>query len=243
MKTRALFLVLATLLIFSPALMAQEEQGEGPALLGRVIDSDTGTPLLGAFVHLQGEAWGVITDDDGRFRLPRLPNGLLSVMVEQLGYVELVQTVQFEDGGASLFFALTPDPILLEGIEVVMDRFERRRRAYAHASQLLDREELVNSSAFDLLDLIQSRSLLNPIACPASEIEWTCAMVRGQIRPLSVYVDEFPFWGGFDFLSMVQPHELHMVEIYYSRGQVRVYTEAYMERIGRRPIAVMPLSW
>ena len=243
MKLRALFLVLATLLFAAPGLIAQEKQGEEPALLGRVIDADTGTPLLGAFVHLQGEAWGVITDDDGWFRLPRLPNGLLSVMVEQLGYVELVQTVRFEEGGAALHFALTPDPILLEGIEVVMDRFERRRRAYAHASQLLDRETLVNSSAFDLVDLIQSRSFLNPIPCPASEIESTCAMVRGRIRPLSVYVDEFPFWGGFDFLSMVQPHELHMVEIYYSRGQVRVYTEGYMERIGRRPIAVMPLSW
>lgn len=49
MKTRALFLVLATLLIFSPALMAQEEQGEGPALLGR--GSSTPTPELPSWGH------------------------------------------------------------------------------------------------------------------------------------------------------------------------------------------------
>jgi len=243
MKLRVLGLVLAALLVGAPGLLAQDPQVEEPALVGRVLDSDTGTPLLGAFVHLQGEDWGVITDHEGRFRLPRVPSGFLSVMVEQLGYVGLVQTIQFPGDGDPVLFALTPDPILLEGIEVVMDRFERRRKAYAHPTQLLAREDLATASAFDLVDLIASRSFLNPFPCPASEIEQTCAVVRGRVRPVSVYLDEIPFWGGFDYLSMVQPHELHMVEIYYSRGQVRVYTEGYMERVGKRPVAVMPLNW
>jgi hypothetical protein len=124
-----------------------------------------------------------------------------------------------------------------------MDRFESRRRAYAHSLQLLDREALVTSTAYDLVDLIESRSFLHPYPCPPTEMEQTCAVIRGRVRRVAVYVDEIRFWGGLDYLTMVQPQELHMVEIFSSRGQVRVYTEGYMERVGNRPVAVMPLHW
>jgi hypothetical protein len=225
------------------AVEAQEREETAPALTGRVIDSDAGTPLVGAFVHLVDADWGVLTDDDGQFRLPNLSRGVLSVAVEQLGYIDLIQTLQLADDAEPVLFLLTPDPILLEGIQVVTDRFERRRRAYGFSSMVLDRSTLSTSSAFDLLDLIQSRTFLNPSPCPASYMEQTCALIRGRVRPVSVYVDEFPFWGGMDFLEMIQPHELHRVEVYYSQGHVRVYTEAFMERVGKKPIAAMPLSW
>jgi hypothetical protein len=243
MKTRQLFIILSILSLGIPALSAQEREEEGAALKGRVLDSETGTPLIGAFVHLVEADWGVLTDDEGLFRLPDLSHGLHSFAVEQLGYVDLIQTLELERDTGMVLFQLTPDPILLEGIQVVTDRFERRRRAHAFSSTLLDRNTLLASSAFDLVDLIQSRTFLNPFPCPATEIERTCAIVRGRVRTVSVYLDEIPFWGGLDFLSMVQPHELHRVEVFYSRGQVRVYTEAFMERVGRRPIAAIPLHW
>ena len=224
-------------------LEAQEKEETTPALSGRVLDSDAGTPLVGAFVHLADADWGVLTDEDGRFRLPNLSRGVLSIAVEQLGYVDLIQTLQLAEDTEPVLFLLTPDPILLEGIKVVTDRFERRRRAYAFSSIVLERDALLTSSAFDLLDLIKTRTFLNPWPCPASYMEQTCALIRGRVRPVSVYVDEFPFWGGMDFLEMIQPHELHRVEVYYSRGHVRVYTEAFMERVGKKPIAARPLSW
>lgn len=247
MVARMMVVVFVLVAFTGQGLRAQERAARGtqeePVLVGRVIDAGTGTPLLGAFVHFHGEEWGVLTDTDGRFRLPGIPEGALTLGVEHLGYVDLVEEVSVPRGGESVVLALMPDPILLEGIQVVMDRFERRRRAHAFSVQVLDRAELVESSAFDLVDLIQSRSFLNPTHCPFGMVETLCAVVRGRIRPVSVYVDEMPMIGGLDFLTMVEPHELHMVEVYYSRGHVRIYTEGFMERLSRRPMALLPIGW
>ena len=243
MKTRLfLLLLLLTGLVGAQGLPAQERRDEDLALVGRVLDAATGTPLVGAFVHLEGEDWGVLTDENGRFSLTRITRGLLSVAVEQLGYVDLVQTTELREGAEPLLLVLEPDPLLLEGILVVTDRFERRRRALAIPSQAYDREDLLGSSAFDVLEFVASRSLLRPVRCGSLSVDGICAYVRGSIRPISVYLDEAPLIGGLDYLQMIQPHELHRVEVYRSGAHIRVYTEAFMERAGRirfTPLAVL----
>lgn len=243
MRTRVLFLLLLWMgLVGAPDIRAQERRNEDLALVGRVLDAATGTPLNGAFVHLEGEDWGVLTDENGRFNLTEVPRGLLSVAVEQLGYVDLIQTTRFGEGSEPLVLALEPDPLLLEGIEVVTDRFERRRRALAIPSQAYDREDLLGSGAFDVLEFVASRSLLRPVRCGSLSVDGICAYVRGSIRPISVYVDEAPLIGGLDYLQMIPPHELHRVEVYRSGAHIRVYTESFMERAGRirfTPLAVL----
>jgi len=244
MRTRLFFLLLLwTGLVAAHGIRAQERQNQGIALVGRVLDAATGTPLSGAFVHLEGEDWGVLTDEDGRFSLPRVPRGLLSVAVEQLGYVDLVRTTEFREGAEPLVLALEPDPLLLEGIEVVTDRFERRRRALAIPSQAYDREDLLASADFDVLEFVASRSLLRPVRCGSLSVDGICAYVRGSIRPISVYVDEAPLIGGLDYLQMIQPHELHRVEVYRSGTHIRVYTEAFMERAGRIRFTPLAVLW
>lgn len=244
MKKRMAWVLVGALLAATSVVGAQEMEEKELALVGKVVDGTTGRPLLGAFVHLEGEDWGVVSDPDGLFRLPGVSaSGTLSIGVEQLGYVDLLETLAFPEEGEMAILALTPDPILLEGLQVVLDRFERRRRAHAFSTQVLDREDLVTTPHVDLVDLIQSRSFLNPAHCPPGYVESLCAVVRGRVRPVSVYVDEMPMLGGLDFLSMVQPQELHLVEVYYSQGHVRVYTEGFMERTGRRPMALMPIGW
>jgi len=233
MKSRVLFLLLLCLASGVKAVQAQEREGEKNVLVGRVIDAATGTPLVGAFVHLDGEDWGVLTDDEGGFRLPGVPDGLLSLMVEQLGYVKSVQRARVIEGGGPVLLALEPDPVLLEGIQVVTDRFERRRKALAVPSQAFDREELVTSPAFNVLDFVTARTLLRPVPCGTLSFDGICAYVRGSLRPVSVYVDEAPLLGGLDYLEMIDPRELQRVEVYRSGAHIRVYTQAFMERAGR----------
>jgi len=243
MKSRCLYLLLPILLFFSPGLGAQDRDVGEPALVGRVIDATTGTPIVGAFVHLDQEKWGVLTGEGGHFRLTGVPAGVITVVVEQLGYVELAKADLVPRESTPVVLALEPDPVLLEGIQVVTDRFERRRKALAVPSQAFDREELITSPFFNVLDFVSSRTLLRPFRCGGISIDGICAYVRGRVRPVTVYVDEAPFLGGLEFLDMMEPHELHRVEVYRSGAHIRVYTEAFMERAARIRLTPLGVLW
>ncbi len=245
MNTKVLVVVLFALLWAGAGAGAQQAEKEEPVLRGRVVDLETGNPLLGAWVHLQGEDWGVLTEADGSFELPRVRPGTLRLSAEQLGYEELVQTVAFPQEKEGVVLALVPDPIVLEGIQVMTDRFERRVEAQPTFSQVLRRDRLVNSSAFDLLALLASTTFLNPVRCysrATSAVENTCAVIRGRIRRVRVYLDEMPVVGGLDFVSLFSPHELHRVEVYHSLGQVRLYTEGFMRWASHNRLALTPIG-
>jgi hypothetical protein len=67
-------------------------QGPGPAtasLSGRVLDGDSQAPIVGARVTISGEhvRQEGITDGDGRFHFPGLPNGRYRVTAEQQGFI------------------------------------------------------------------------------------------------------------------------------------------------------------
>jgi len=243
MRIRLSFLLIPLLLLGARDLRGQVEDPQPKRLVGHVIDAATGTPLVGAFVHRTGEDQGVLTDDEGRFLLPEIPAGLVSLSVEQLGYMPLTQRSLLQENAGPVVLALEPDPILLEGIQLVTDRFERRRRALAVASRAFDREDLVTSPAFNVLDFVTSRTLLRPFRCGRLSVDGICAYVRGRIRPVTVYVDEAPFLGGLAFLEMMEPHELQRVEVYRGGAHIRVYTQAFMERAGRIRLTPLGVLW
>ncbi len=237
------WLLLPTLLLFSmQGLGAQEREVEKRVLTGRVIDATTGAPLVGAFVHLDGENRGVLTDAEGRFGLPGVFNGMNTVGVEQLGYVDYVETLALPEEAGPVLFALEPDPILLEGIQIVTDRFERRRMALAIPSQAFEREDLIDASSFNVLDFVRTRSFLWTVRCNPSFMDSTCAYYRGRLQPVSVYLDEMPFIGGIDLLTTMHPQELHRIEVYRGGTHIRLYTEQFMKRAGRTrltPLAIL----
>jgi hypothetical protein len=241
MRMRVSILLALVLAVGVGGVRAQEQ--EENVLAGRVIDATTGTPLVGAFVHLEGEDWGVLTGEEGTFRLPGVREGVLPVVVEQLGYGKEVHTARFGADSPPVLLALDPDPVLLEGIQVVTDRFERRRKALAVPSLAFDREDLVTSPAFNLLDFVAARTLLRPVRCGSLSFDGICAHVRGSLRPVSVYVDEAPVLGGLDYLEMMDPHEVQRVEVYRSGAHIRIYTQAFMERAGKIRLTPVAVLW
>jgi hypothetical protein len=226
----------------APGLGAQE-RALSVSLVGRVVDGANGTPLLGAFVSQHNSDRGTLTDEEGSFILPGVFPGVRSIAVEQLGYTTLVLTLVVGEDNDPLEVSMSPNPVLLEGIKVVMDRFESRRRATAVSSRVFDREDLVNAPAFDAVDFIESRTFLNTYPCPPGHFYSECALVRGRVRPVTVYVDEMPFWDGLSYLRTFQPFELHRVEVYGGGRHIRVYTAAFMERAGRIRLQPIPIFW
>jgi TonB-dependent receptor len=86
------------------ALHAQDGYGR---VAGRVVQAETGEGLTGAQVVVSGTSIGVVTDDNGRYLLPRVPAGSRTLEATYLGRSTGTETVNVSPGQiASADFSL-----------------------------------------------------------------------------------------------------------------------------------------
>ncbi len=238
----ALSLACLAFLALAPRLAAQQRGGEPPFLAGVVVDAGSGAPISGALVALAARNRGVLTDAEGRFTLRDLKPGSQALTVAQLGYDSLRTEVKVEGGPATVVLRLRPNPVVLEGIQVVSDRLRSRRNSIASSVWAFDRRALQTSGARDALDFVRSRTSLTPTPCLDRMSMASCAYVRGRPTPVAVYIDDVPVFGGLEFLDSYRPEELYLVEVFSGGRQVRVYTNWFVEwsaKTGRRPAPVL----
>jgi hypothetical protein len=81
--------LLLLLLIMQTCLFA----GVTGKLVGKVIDKNTGEPLIGANIIIQGTSLGSVADQEGHFIIINIPPGVYNVKVSFIGY----ETVLFEN--------------------------------------------------------------------------------------------------------------------------------------------------
>jgi Carboxypeptidase regulatory-like domain len=235
-------LAMIAIAILTQDAMGQEAPSARFDLQGVVVDDATGTPLVGAFVSLTGSEWGSLTDERGRFSIPDLSPGAVSLTSEQLGYESLVWSGDVAADDAALVLSMKPEPILLEGLRVVTDRFRSRRNRTAVSVYAYDREDLATSPRTTLLDFVAYKVGSSRARCSGLTAGDICFRLRGRTVAPVVYVDEVPVLAGLDYLDTLAPQELQMVEIYASGRQIRAYTTGFMERAAKtrlQPIALL----
>ena len=209
-------------------------------LTGRAVDAETGEPLVGAFVGLAGSDWGSITEGSGRFLIPDMDPGPLALTVEQLGYETLMWTGNVSAEAGELVLSVSPQPVMLEGLKIVTDRFRARRRAASTSVWAYEREDLVTSPHVSALDFLSFRHGLSGVPCDGRRGDM-CVWLRGRLVEPQVYVDEHPLIGGLSWLSSMAPHELQMIEVYGWGTHIRAYTPRFMERAARIRLAPIPI--
>ena len=121
---------------------------------GRVVDYVTGDALKSVQVAAQGGA-GTLTDENGRFRLEIPWPETLGLELSQLGYQPGFFPLEGLDDLTGLEIRLPPNPILLEGLEAVVDRFEVRRRKESRKVFVWEPERIVRSGGGNLWELIR----------------------------------------------------------------------------------------
>ena len=217
---------------------------------GIVYDATTGAAVAGAAIVVAEEERGVLSDSLGIFRLDSVATGPQLLITSQFGYEKQAVLINLHsDFQGQLELALAPQPILLDGVTAVVDNIETmdrrlrfRRRAGAGLSRAYDQEQLLRSGAGTALDFLNRETLVRTAPCPPGELAANCVIRRGRLVNPAVYVNEIPAFGGLDDLAFYANTDIYLLEVLSGGSEVRVYTYAFMERMARRPMALIPLS-
>ena len=223
----------------SATAVAQDEQpvckDDQARIVGVIIDASTDMPLAGAHVSVETSDWGSLTTDNGRFLLCEIGGGTHFVTVERLGYVTLQSHVEADASGDPIALQMRADPILLEGLEVVTDRFERRRRAAATTVRAFDQEDLASSGYWSAADFVDMQAGIMTTQCGINR----CVYYRGRTVNPTIFLDEFPLIGGWQHLESIPTNQLYMIEVYRRGTHIRAYTHNFMKRAARVRLAPM----
>lgn len=236
-------LVAFALVTFAAPSMAQRTPA---TLTGTVVDAQTGQGIAAVLVEVSPGGRHAVTDAEGRFQF-RLRAGDYLVRASQVGYGEQEQVASVDAAvPAALVFSLEPQPIVLERLHVVLDRFAARRNSVAMSSRVLDRRQLARAGGHNLVQVVASASV--PLAPCGGAVSLSmlftgsagtqCVYSRGEVVRPAVYIDDQPAFGGMDELALFTPLDTHHVEIYGTGRMIRVYTMQYVEAVatGRRSL-------
>ncbi len=113
-------LTLILLILFISSNLLGQNTGK---IVGMVKDAETGSPLPGANVLIEGTMLGAATDLDGRFIIMRVPPGRYTLVANFIGYQRMsIQNVQvLTDLTTTVSFALKPEAIAGEEVVVIAE--------------------------------------------------------------------------------------------------------------------------
>lgn len=233
--------VLSVAVLFcTTAVVHAQERPERIRLRGGVFDQNTSAPVPGVLVEVPGLEAAATTDSFGNFLLdlPLGPGYRLSV--EHLGYASTGVVVLAADFHLPVLISLAPDPVMLEGLKIVVDRFRSRRLSSPYAVRTINSDWLSRWGGRDMLTVLRARiPFLRP--CPNDPFDY-CGRFRGRTARVSVCLDEFPAYGGVAQLAAYPPSEFHLIELYKGGTQVRAYTRRFVARLTKNRRRLLPLS-
>ena len=121
-------------------------------LSGKIFDSSTGEPLIGANVVLKGTSIGVATDANGEYTIKNTPAGSYNIAISYIGYQQqIVQNVFVQsDSLRQLDFRLAPMAIAGEMVVVT---------AQARGQQTAINQQLSSSSMVNKVSKDEFRAL------------------------------------------------------------------------------------
>lgn len=144
MKRVLLLLVACTL---TTALWAQTR------VSGTVTNGETGEPLEGVTVLVQGTTSGLFTDANGNYSL-NVPEGANTLVFSFVGMKKQVVAI---DGRTNIDVVLETDELLLDEVVVTAVGIETNRRELGYSIQNVDAEDIVNARETNLVNALNGK--------------------------------------------------------------------------------------
>jgi hypothetical protein len=216
----------------------RSSQGGDSKVLGQILAMETGDPVQGAEVLLEGALGFRVTDDDGEFEFPAVAPGMAALTVTFLGRAPLVDSVMIAPGTTvELEIRLGVEPVPMDPMSIVatsrdpyledMGFYNRVGRGYD--GQVITQEDIQERAPRTLGDLL--------VSVPGVRVDYGVAgsfqvRMRRAVRmdssaesgcvPL-VYMDDIPVDVGW--LENVLPSRVAGLEIYSGAGTPIQYND------------------
>ena len=230
-------------------------QSDAPVTFaGKVIDTYRGDPVEGAVLRftqtLRRDGTRIIgvTDAEGRFSIAGVPPGPSRVSVARIGYADLFQVLDIQDG-QFVEVVLIPKPVVLEGIEVYVDRLETRLRELPYITSTFGEAQLKAAPDLNVANYLHSQPGFEFVPCFEDRSGTSifgqrldCIRTRGTMpqRP-RIFIDDAPAFGGVEELTTMPTTQIYRVEVIRGCGQIRVYTNTYVEGTIVQPRPLLPI--
>lgn len=147
-----------TVLLFVLTMLSFDAFAQSTGTLnGKIIDAETGEPLLGAALQVQGTKFYAISDIDGNYRIDGLPEGSLTVECSYLSYKTQIQEATIVAGqDAILDFNLQIDLLQMDAV-VVTGVVSRNSKAVSGITvQRINADALTDKSTYNGVDELLS---------------------------------------------------------------------------------------
>ena len=97
-------------------------------LRGQVIEKQLQKPIPGATIRIEGSTMGTVSDLQGKFTIPNVPIGRITVMVSAIGYKESVLSNLLLQSGKELVINIPMDEKLVEGKTILIKAQGRKNK-------------------------------------------------------------------------------------------------------------------
>lgn len=139
MMKKAYILLAGLLLLLSGLLPAQEPEGLTQTIRGTVIDADSKAPLQGATVYVikaDNPVNGAYTDENGRFKIEKVPLGRYNIAVKYIGYEETQIANLLVNSGKEVILnlQLKEEVVEMEKVEIIAQQRTEARNEMATVS-------------------------------------------------------------------------------------------------------------
>ncbi len=114
-KLSSLSIIICVTLLFN----ASTALAGGGKISGTVVDVDTGDPIIGANIELEGTTQGAATDIDGYFMIVNVQPGRYDVSVSSIGYVPMIQQSVLVQSDLNTKLEFNIEATVLEAAEAV----------------------------------------------------------------------------------------------------------------------------
>jgi len=215
-------------------------------LVGEVRDVATERPLDGVAVKVLELDRVEITDRNGFFAFDSIPEGRWTFEASGFGYETNVEASEVRPRSI-LLIRLQSAPIQLEGLYVsVVQGLVRRRMAAPSRVWAWDKPELEAAVAPDIGAFIHRQGVAQFVLCgdEFSENDLpNCYIRRGRPVRLQIFLDDERMLSaeGTSRLWAYDPRDLWSVEFLPACGQLRIYTQQFMELVENGRVRLKPM--
>ncbi len=213
MGKRILFFLACAFMTASMALAQRQ-------VTGTVVDSETGEPIPGASVKVQGTTVGTLTNTDGRFTLGNVPSGSKTIIVSFMGMKTAEVAIR-----QNMNIILIPDVKAMDEVMVVAYG-QQKKSAFTGSASIVDAAEIGKVQVINPADALKGKAsgvqIYNmsgqPGSVPTIRVRGFNSLIAGM-NPLIV-LDGSPFDGS---LNDINPADIENMTVLKDAASTALY--------------------